>query len=205
MKTKIIIIFLFLSSIGFSQDAAKVLENLQTKFNEIEDFKAKFTQSFKNEFSKNSRQMHGVFFYKKGNKFRVEFENREIISDGESIWNYDALNDKVVINNISKDASSFTLDKLIYEYPSNCEVSSLPGSKGEYSHAIKLTSNSNDLGFKTVKIWLNNNYLIRKLEVSNFNNTQIVIELLDLKRNQNLKDSRFSFKPEEGTRTIDLR
>jgi outer membrane lipoprotein carrier protein len=205
MKTKIILIFLILSSIVFSQQAEKVLDQLQNRFSEIEDFKADFKQSLKNNFSENSQVMNGVFYYKKGNKFKVDYGDRKIISDGESIWNYDSNNKRVVINNISEDESSFTLDKIIYDYPEKCSVSKVSGDNGEYAHAIKLTPETKGLGFKSVKIWSNKNNLIRKLEVSNFNGTQIVIELNNVKLNQDLKSSEFTYNAEEGIRTIDLR
>ena len=206
MKTKLLVFAFFAASLLYPQTANQVIKKLQNRFNSISDFTANFSQNYFNTQGQDQGKTSGKFSYKKKNKFIVELKNQLIISDGQTIWNNDKRFNRVVISNLADDPTSFSLERFVFDYPRLCKskiVNDETTSKGnEY---IELTPKDQDLEFKYVKIWVTPDGMISKLEVLDLGDMRYAFQLTDIKVNQELPDSRFTFEPTKGIKIIDLR
>lgn len=174
-----------------------LLKSIQSKYNSITSISVNFNKSAgsKEDFS-------GKLFLKKENKLRIELKNNIIITDGETFWNYDRKQKKVIINNYDpSDPSEFSLDSFVNDYPSKCTLSS--GTEEDF-RTLTLVPKTNDLNFKTAKLYINEVSLIEKVVLENNAGTS-TITLSGYKLNQNVPDSEFTFSPPEGIKVIDLR
>lgn len=193
-------IFLILFSINISsQNKSDLLEKLQNKFDSVSDFSANFEQSVNGNVN-----LSGKIYFKKENKLRLEIKNAIIVSDGDTNWNYNKLQNKVIISEYDdSDPSVFSLKKIIYDYPSECN---LTYSINENLKILILKPKENStLNFSEAKVYLNNNDLIEKVEINDSNNGLIKIKFSDYKVDQNLADSKFTLTQPEGSKIIDLR
>ena len=123
MRFKIIFIYtisVLVLSASFGQESAEdVLQKIQDKFNTINDLSANLTQSVNGNVN-----LNGKVYYKRENKLRFEFKNILIISDGESAWNYNEKDNKVIITDYESEGNKiFSLRQIVYEYPEDCEIS----------------------------------------------------------------------------------
>lgn len=191
--------FLILYNFNFAQtDAGELLSALQTKFDAIKDLSAGITQSVNGKIN-----LTGKIYYKKGNKLRFEFNNILIVSDGETSWNYNAKDKKVIISDYSTEGSNvLSIEKLIYEYPEECSVSSY---EFEGQDVLEFKPNTSTFNFSSIKLWIDENDLVSRALFDDPAAGVIQLDLSNYELNKNLADSYFSFTPPAGSEIIDLR
>jgi chaperone LolA len=200
MKNIILELFIILFFVPFvsAQNNNLLLKKVQDKYSTISSFSADFIQ-----YAPNSKKISGKFYYKKENNIKIETGSSTIVSNGLTNWNYNKKQNKVIISAYDdSDASMFSFNKLIFDFPSKSKVE----TDGNENNVLILTPDENsELNFAQARIWVSNNHLIKKIEITGKNNSHIIIELSNYKLNQNFSDSQFSFIPPEGSRIIDLR
>ncbi len=206
MKTKLILFLFVISSLIFAQSANEVLKKIQNKFNSINNFTANFSQNYFNSQGKDAGKSNGKFSYKRKNKFIVESKSQLIISDGQTIWNNDKRFNRVVISNLSDDPTSFSLEQFIFDYPPLCKsriVKDETVASGEI--LIEMIPKDQDLQFKIVKIWVSAEGMVNKLEVIDRGEMRYAFQFSEIKINQDLPDTKFTFITPKGIQVIDLR
>lgn len=198
MKILLSFLLFIYSTVSFSQSAESVLKSLQNKFDSIRDLTTDVAQK-----SNGKTSLTGKMYFKKGNNLRIEFGNQVIVADGQTSWNYNKKEKKVIISDYDEAGSGMlSINYLVYQYPSECELSlSSEGSK-QILH-LKPKSKKNNLG--EVKLYLTNENLIDKAVISNQGTGTMEVSFSNYKLNQNLSDSKFSFTTPEGTTVVDLR
>ena len=192
-------VFLFTISNSVAQpDAQELLKNIQDKFNSIDDLSAQLTQSVNGEVS-----LKGKVFYKKENNLRFEFKNSIIISNGETSWNYNEKQQKVVITDFESEGNKIlSIRQIIFEYPEDCELNTF---ESEGKKVLELIPQDDTFSFNSVKLFTDSENLITKVLVDDPATGMIQIELSNYLVNKDLPDSYFQFSPPEGSQVIDLR
>jgi outer membrane lipoprotein carrier protein len=197
---KVIIIFLF-STFQFSiaqSNAIEVLKNIQDKFDSITDLSAQLTQSINDKVN-----LKGKVFYKKENQLRFEFDNMLIISDGETSWNYNKKQDKVIITNYENEGNKIlSIRQIIFEYPEDCELNTF---ESEGKKVLELIPQDDTFSFSSVELFVNSENLITKVLLDDPATGMIQIDLSNYQLNKNLPDSYFQYSPPEGSQVLDLR
>ena len=198
MKILISLLVLFLSTVGFTQNAESVLKSLQNKFDSISDLTADVAQ-------KNNGQSNltGKMYFKKENNIRLELGNQTIVADGKTSWNYNKKNKKVIISDYDEAGSGLvSINYLVYQYPSECDLSLSTEGTSQILN-LKPKSKKNNLG--EVKLYISKENMIDKALISNPAGGTMEVSFSNYKLNQNLPDAKFSFTEPEGTTVVDLR
>ena len=182
----------------FSQNS-RPLKNLQSSFDSLKDFSADFVQ-----LNNGKVNIEGKFFFKKENKLRLELKNLIIVSDGKTNWNYNKSQKKVIISNYDEnDPSVFSLKRIIFDYPSKCQVTEGPDKSG---NVLILKPNSNSgINAYLIKIWVNKNNNVEKVTIIQSSGNVLEVKFSKYKMDTGIPDSKFSFTPPQGTKIIDLR
>jgi outer membrane lipoprotein carrier protein len=182
----------------FAQNS-RLLKNLQNSFDSLKDFSADFVQ-----LNNGKVNIKGMFYFKKENKLRLELKNLIIVSDGKTNWNYNKREKKVIISNYDEnDPSVLSLKRIIFDYPSKCQVTEGPDSSG---NVLILKPNSNSgINAYLIKIWVNNKNNVEKVSVIQTSGNVLEVNFSNYKINTGIPDSEFSFTPPQGTKIIDLR
>ena len=202
MITRIILASIFIiASFSYSiaqENANEVLKNIQDKYDSINDLSAQLTQSVNQKVN-----LKGKVFYKKENNLRFEFDNMLIISDGETSWNYNKKQEKVIITNYENEGNKIlSIRQIIFEYPEDCELSTF---EAEGKKCLELIPKDDTFSFTSVKLLIDSEYLITKVLIDDPATGKIQIDLSDYQLNKNLPESYFSFTPSEGSQVLDLR
>ena len=196
LSTLILILF---TCIFPQNNSNELLEKIQDKYKSISSFTADFSQYFGN-----NKRNSGKFFFKKDNNIRLDTKSSTIVSNGSTNWNYNKKQNKVIISNYDdSDASMISFDKIIYDFPSKSNVNQSIENGNKV--LIITPKEGSNLNFNQAKLWINNDNLIKKIEIKEKNNSLMTIDLSNYKLNQDLAESQFSFTPPEGTKVIDLR
>lgn len=210
MLNKILAVLLlsFIPFVLFAQNSSQVLKNLQDKYKSINTLSADFVQTGTLSPEKQLSTAKGKLCFQKENKYRIEFRSLEFVSDGNTVWSYNKKNKKVIINDVNNnDASSFSLKSLLFDYPSASTVEALPSEmvSGTKCNVLRLNSKGTRQNFKSVKIWSDDNSIIRKAEVTDKSGAVYAFELSNVRVNPQLDSGMFSFETPKGSEVIDLR
>ncbi|MCF8240396.1 MAG: outer membrane lipoprotein chaperone LolA [Melioribacteraceae bacterium] len=203
---KLIAVISLIPIIMFSQGGEEVLKNLQNKFESIENLSANFKQTTYIS-SVPGSTIQGKFFYKRANKFRAEFPSTVVVSDGDTVWNYNRKLNRVVLTSAEDEAQNFSLDRFVLLYPEHCTVSKLNEQLLEkYQFGIQLIPVEDELmAFKNIKIWTDESYVLHKLSLTDHNDNSYVFLMSEIDLSSKLDDSIFTFNPPKGSQIIDLR
>lgn len=205
LKKCFVLLLMIMFSGAHAQDAQEIIKKVQSKYENISDAKATFTQTLKGSGGK-ANSSSGVIYIKKTNMYRIEAGGQVIITDGQTSWSYSPKRKQVVIDNYKDDAGSFSPNKFLFNYPENF-YSDLEGEEnvgGVDCFVIKLSPRSGG-SVKSAKIWIDKNEdLIRKINIVTSESTNTYL-LKDISLDAGVSSSKFSFSPPSGVEVIDLR
>ena len=209
MRIKIIMIILSLTFSGWAQSIDDIVEEIQERYEDLQNLSAEFVQSeyFKLTGSKN--ETRGKIYVKNGIKYRLETEDRIIVTDGESVWTYSIFNNQVLVDRAKKNDGSMLPRDLLFKYPREYYASLLDKVvyNDEDYYIVKLDPKEETQGYvKTMKIWVNcDSYLISKVEYTDFNDNTSTFAIQKIDIEKVLPDSFFNFQIPEGVEVVDLR
>ncbi len=208
MKKIIITIILF--SIAGSQlfaqyDKVEVFEKIKKKYGNISAISVDF-------FNAQDSRVKYSLKAQKGNKFNLRTDNRRIISNGKTIWNYSVHNKNVIISDFDEGISSFTLDYFFFNVLPQLVPIEL---KSELSSSMKKNNilllnykNKSELGeagFNYVKLFLSSDFSkIMEIELNGDMGQQNWV-IQKIKANPKLKNKLFEFKAPKDVEIIDYR
>jgi outer membrane lipoprotein carrier protein len=193
-----LILFLFFEPGIAQSDAEVLLKNIQEKFNSISDLSADITRSVNGKVN-----FKGKIYYKKENHLRFEFDNVLVISDGNTSWNYNKKQNKVIISDYDSEGRGIlSIRQLIFEFPEDCKLSTY---ESEGKKVLGLIPKDNSFSFNSVKLFTEPDNLITKILIDDPATGTVQIDLSNYQLDKNLADSYFRFSPPDGSQVIDLR
>jgi len=134
---------------------------------------------------------------------RFEFKNILVVSDGQTSWNYNMRDNKVIITDYETEGTNiFSIEQLIYEYPDECDLNAYEFEGQIILEFIPVSSN---LNFNSVKLFIDDNNLVTRALYDDSATGFVQIDLSNYLLNSSLPDSYFSFIPPAGSEIIDLR
>jgi len=193
----------------YDPKALEILEAMSNKYKNLSSFAANLTSSLTNETDGINEEFTGKITVK-GDKFKLEIEDQEIINNGTTVWTYLPSAKEVNIDNVDPDTDEMNPSKFYSMYQKGykylyledqtdggvlCEVVDLvPEKKDAQYFKIRMNINKKD---KSIQSWTmfdksGNRY---KYSISKF------------QPNVKVDDSFFAFDPKKypGVEVIDLR
>lgn len=193
----------------YDPKALEILEAMSNKYKNLTAFAANLTSSLTNETDGIKEEFKGKITVK-GDKFKLEIEDQEIINNGTTVWTYLPSAKEVNIDNVDPDTDEMNPSRFYIMYKKGykylyledqtdggvlCEVVDLvPEKKDAQYFKIRMNISKKD---KSIQSWTmfdksGNRY---KYSISKF------------QPNVNVDDSFFTFDPKKypGVEVIDLR
>ncbi len=203
MKKIFIIISLFLitNSLFSQQDKNKIFTNLKKKYGNAKSIILTFGSSEK-------EANNYILRAKIGNKFHIAMDNRKIICDGKTVWNYNIVAKNVIISEFANELSGLTLDYFffnIFDKLKPVELKTELSSSSKKNYILDLNCTDNSIEIKKVSLFLDSAYskiIAIKIKTNDIEQKWYV---KDLQINKQLKDDEFIFKIPNGVETIDYR
>ncbi len=192
---------------GSSPTAAEIIKNVRDSYNQTNDAIIKFTQTVLYPVSQISKTTTGTLYLKKGNRYRIESEDRTIITDGKTSWIYSPASKQVIIDNFRDDKNTVTPDKFLVNIPSDYFAVLLSTQKSDSgnTYTLRLTPKSDNSFIRSIKIIVKSDWTVSSAEISDMNDSRYTYTVDELKVNPGLPDSEFSFVPPKNVQVIDLR
>ncbi len=188
--------------------AMQIVKNVQDNYNKIEDATIKFTQTVVFPLSKVSRTTSGTLYIKKGNKYRIDTEDKVIVTDGKTSWVYLPQSQQVLIDNFRNDKNTITPEKFLLDVPEDyfaVLLSTNKTTKGNL-YVLRLTPKSDNSFIRAITIEIeDSSWTIKSAVISDMNDTRYTYDVESLKTNTGLPNSEFEFVPPKGAQVVDLR
>jgi periplasmic chaperone LolA len=185
-----------------------VTENLQKRFEMIDDVTAQFEQHIRNSLSNIEQTFRGTLMMKKPNHYRIESEHQTIVTDGVTVWAYSTANNQVIIDKYKENNNSLSPEQFMLNLPANYYASVLGSEKFSEGTVIllKLVPKDDRSFVKSVKLSVEEHgWLVRKIMILDVNETETTYTVKDIKLNTNIKEKTFVFETPKGAEVIDLR
>ena len=189
-----------------------IVKKVKERFSDLESYQANFKiesvklgdKSYKN----------GVMKYKASNKMLIEFSNpkgQKIISNGKVMWIYIPSMNVVAEQDLKSDSNSLfssatssglkrLFSKYHYKFASNKQPEKQ--SDGSLQYTLFLKQRETRSGFRTIKLWISEDFLITKAYGESTTGKSIEIVFNNIQTNIVLSNSIFQFDIPTSARII---
>jgi len=212
-KTVILLLIIFLCSIhaySQEQDLDSVIDGVQKKYEQIDNFQAVFTQESEIKALNKTQLAEGEVWFKKPGKMRWNYntpKKDQIVSDGKTLWFYDEEERQVIetpINQVSETQSTTTLLSGLGKIKELFDASfAEPGNQSPNGEYMVDLVPKGDEEYNKVTISVDkNDMMVNKIFLYDPLGNLTTVKLADIKTNNGVSDSLFEFKTPEGAEVV---
>jgi outer membrane lipoprotein carrier protein len=190
------------------QSAQEVLDQVRQRYESITDAEIQFASRIKFSLAKTEQRVSGTVQFKKEHKYRVELQDRTIVTDGTTVWSYSPQEQQVLIDAYTPDERSTLPEQILTGAPKDFAATIVGHEKSGNRDLVvlKLTPKSKTSSLKSMKLSIDDEtWLIRKVELVDLNGTETTYTVQEIRVNPGIPDARFVFTAPEGTTVVDLR
>lgn len=214
LKKYAVLIFLFFSASILAQQPESQKQSaasfLAEKISDLRTYQADFEQRVNNELGREIDFSSGVFLIEKPNHFRWQIKQQFeqlIVADGDHIFTYDPDLEQVTIQNQSEllaDSPLLFLTSSAEDLESSFEISQVNIGEEKNSQLFYLTPKGEGGIFEKVHILFKDDQMVELLMADTLGQ-QTSVRFSNIKINQKLDVSLFSFVIPEGVDVVDSR
>ncbi len=212
MKIKYLLLMLIPFLISFAKDeeltVQYVTEQLQKRYEKIDDATIQYTQKVKFGFSQIEQSFEGTLISKKPKFYRIESELQTVVTDGTTVWAYSPANKQVLIDHYRENQNSISPEQFMLNLPSQY-YATLVGKEKEKDRVVvvlKLIPKDDRSFVQSVKMWIDTStWMIMKIDIVDVNDTETTYTVNSIKLNTGVKEKIFTFIPPDGVDIVDLR
>jgi outer membrane lipoprotein carrier protein len=180
-----------------------VVKKVKKRFSEMESYQADF--KIMSEKSGNKSNRSGRINYKAANRMLIEFSNppgQKIVSDGKSMWIYIPSMNVVAEQDLKSDSGSIfssatgsglrsLFSKYHYKFASKTQPEKQ--TDGSLQYTLFLKQKESRSGFRTIKLWISEDFIIKKASGESSTGKIIEIQFSNMKTNVALQNGLFQF------------
>ncbi|HEX2211639.1 MAG TPA: outer membrane lipoprotein carrier protein LolA, partial [Longimicrobium sp.] len=191
--------------------AAEILTQAERTARGIRSMEADFSQTLVVPLLNTTQRSTGKLYQRKPDRFLMRFSDPEgdvIVADGRHFWLYYPSSDRtqVIRTSIAEGGEAVDLQQQFLSNPNQRFVATLVGEEnvgGQASHVLTLVPRGAS-PYKILKVWIDkDDYLVRRMEMTEENNSVRTVEMRNIRTNHTLPDNLFTFMPPEGAQIFD--
>jgi outer membrane lipoprotein carrier protein len=213
-KNLLFAVLIFMTTILFMSDlfankffefttVSDVVKKVRKKFSDMESYQADF--KIVSERLGNKAYKNGRITYKAADKMLIEFINpsgQRIVSDGKRMWVYIPSMNVVAEQDLKSDSASIFssatgsgLKRLfsIYHYKFASRNQPEKQSDGSMQYTLFLNKKESRGGLRTIKLWISEDYLIKKAVGESSTGKMVEINFTNIKSNFEVSNGVFQF------------
>jgi outer membrane lipoprotein-sorting protein len=189
-----------------------VVKNVKKRYSDVECYSADFV--LRSEKGGKKTQQNGVIRSKSPDKLLVEYTvpaGQRIVANEKTMWIYIPSMNVVAEQDLNNQNASFLssntksgltrlFNKYHYKFDSKEQPSAGPDGKKYYTLSLKQKESRG--GYKSLKLWISEDFLIRKAQGETSSGKKIEIEFNNIKTNENFPNGMFKFDVPSMARVI---
>jgi len=179
---------------------------LKNTYMQVNTLDARFHQTIFISSLRREREFDGEFYYKRQKGFLWRYKTPKVkyfLYDGRFIWQGQEDKTFIIKDKVNKEKTSGTFLDLIEDIAKLDEIFVLKehAKTGDFEILELLPKRDNTV--KSARVWIDNQNLVRKIQLYEFTGNINTIEFSSIKLNRSVEDSRFIFKQETGKEIIE--
>jgi len=202
------------SLLTYATTLNKIVTQIQKRGIETFDLTASFGQKSTSKYLEKPEVARGKFYFQKPKKMRWDYETpdrQEIVTDGTTLWIY--MEEDRLVN--IYEATSFLDSKLSITFLSflsgegnleelfNISFAEEKEVQKRAYFALKLVPKNPQAELRQLFLWVSKeNFMVTKVQFSDFYGNVTRITLYDIHTNRNISDSKFVFSIPEGVEVV---
>ncbi|GAB4375259.1 MAG: hypothetical protein Kow0042_20540 [Calditrichia bacterium] len=205
----LVAVFIYVSLSLAATDVKKIIKNVQKKYQDVESIYVDFKQVNRFKITGVTNEIYGTLWLAPDNKFRLETEDQTIVSDGQTFWRFNKMENQVLVDYAKKSEQDIFLSNFLFSINDQYYSQIISESKesGSKIYEVKLTpKNQDESFFNYIKVWLEDkSWKIRKVQYVDYNENEFEYLIEKMKLDEPVSETKFVFTPAEGVEVIDLR
>src|SRR3954467_3633884 len=194
-----------------AQSADAIIDRAVAAYGRLNSMRAEFRQTLTNPLTGSTQTTSGVLLRKKPNLLSINFDSGDKVSaDGSTLWLYlpSSVPGQVVrVPYTGQNAIAYDpADQFLNSPRARFTVSAAGAASlsGRSTHAVLLVPKRTNAGFKSAKVWIDDNdSSIRQFDVENANGLKRHVVITSFTANPNIARSSFRFVVPKGAKIVD--
>ncbi len=211
LKQRALFILLFMPAFAImglqAQTLADITHSVESKYRNLKSVSMVFTKEVKSGNFDATEKGKGKIWMKNSDKFRIDSDREQIISDGKIVWIYSKDNKQVTKNRKEKVKNILDFNQYFSDFNSSYE-STLKGKEKILDLPcliLELIPKKENEFITKLFLWVESKtYLIRKIEYFDINDNHISLLFNQISPNAKISDNKFSFQLPRGVELVDL-
>ena len=188
--------------------ADKILQKVHQKVESIKTLEADFEETFHWVMIDETQTFSGKLYIGEGDEFRLQTAEQVIVSDGTTLWTYDAGKKQVLIDNVSKSGNDLLPRRLLLKFQKNYQAKLIKEEliDKKMCYVLELISESEDVFIPKMTVWIDEQtWLTKKLQYEDVNQNITTYRLKRIKINGRIRKDIFQYKIPSDVQVIDMR
>lgn len=202
-------LILILTTNVIAADVNKIISEVQDKYNKMKYLTAVFKQVETFKLTRSQTESVGKIYIADGEKYRFESDDQVIVTDGKSIWTYNAMSKQLLIDEVRENSGALIPRDLLFKYPQKYFATLLSESEEDNKklYLIRLDPKDEVYGYvKSIKIWVEDDeWIIHKIESTDINGNKSIYEITNQDTKSKIDPDMFQIVPGEGMDVFDNR
>lgn|SRR5574341_663226 len=203
-----VLLFILLSNSTLAEETlSHLIQNVEAKYKNLKSLSMIFTKEVKSKNFDSVDRSKGKIWIKNSNKFRIDSDQEQLISDGKIVWIYSKENKQVTKNRKEKVKNTLDVNQYFSNFSTNYETS-LKGKERVLDlpcRVLELTPKSKNEVITKLFLWVEEKtFLIRKIEYFDINDNQITLLFNQISPGAKISDKKFYFQIPAGVELVDL-
>ena len=192
---------------SFASEEDRILDEIEKKLDKIKTLQVEFEQQVTSGVFSTIDKTKGRIYLTSDDRFRVETDEQEIVSDSVLIWVYSVENKQVKIDSVHKIEDLVRPSEYIFTFKEGYDIDLLEDRECEFGdcYKIRLKSSAEDDFIREMTLYIDmENYLTQKAEYTDINGNLVTIEFKKYKIDKKIPPEIFQFKTPKGVEEIRL-
>lgn len=194
---------------AFAGRGEAIIRRVQEKFESLETLSVHFEMRYQTGQAGGVESQEGMIFLDGQGRFKTETPQETVVSDGKTIWMYNALENQVIVrSNADAAGDMLTPQMLMVQYPSRYTVEKVEEAtfSDRLCDVLVMVPKDETDPTRVLKVWIDRKEnLTRKLFLEDLAGNATTFEFEAFQLGQKLPAETFQFVPPEGAEVIDLR
>ncbi len=188
--------------------AKQILEKVHQKVESIKTLEADFEETFHWVMIDEKQTFSGKLYIGEGDKFRLQTAEQVIVSDGKTLWTYDAGKKQVLIDIVNQSSNDLLPRRLLLKFQKDYRAKLIKEETigGRPCYVLNLISESEDVFIPKMTVWIDKQtWLTKKLRYEDVNQNITTYRLGKIKINSSIPKGIFQYKIPPNVQVIDMR
>ncbi len=186
----------------------KLVKRIQKAYDALTTFSCRFRYEFQWALAGEVEVTEGSMELAKPERFRYETPQQVMVTDGKTLWRWNALNRQAIIEPLEEAEPGILPREILFEYPKKFDVTSVREAMigGKEAWLLELTPKDPKVGVRRVKVWIGaEDSITRRMEFTDLDGNLTTYILRDIRLNEPIGEERFTLQLPEDATVYDLR